>query len=178
MGGLGRSCATQYWLPNRITGDPLATLHLEICLVNLLSGKRGLALEAYKPPRVMLLGSQAEKLCPAQDQNVHVNYMDLVQFQTLLPRVPGEPEVLSFQQASGKAGPQTVLRDTKAGMVFRVFAALIFCCCCLLPSRFSRVRLCATPETAAHQAPPTLGFSRQEHWSGLPCPSPMHESEN
>ena len=42
----------------------------------------------------------------------------------------------------------------------------------LLLSRFSRVRLCATPETAAHQAPPSLGFSRQEHWSGLPFPSP------
>ena len=38
----------------------------------------------------------------------------------------------------------------------------------LLLSRFSRVRLCATPKTAAHQAPPSLGFSRQEHWSGLP----------
>ena len=31
-------------------------------------------------------------------------------------------------------------------------------------------------KTAAHQAPPSLGFSRQEHWSGLPFPSPMHES--
>ena len=30
---------------------------------------------------------------------------------------------------------------------------------------------------AARQAPPSLGFSRQEHWSGLPFPSPMHESE-
>ena len=47
----------------------------------------------------------------------------------------------------------------------------------LLPSCFSRVRLCATPKTAAHQDPPSLGFSRQEHWSGLPFPSPMHESE-
>ena len=47
----------------------------------------------------------------------------------------------------------------------------------LLLSRFSRVRLCATPETAAHQAPPSLESSRQEHWSGLPLPSPMHESE-
>ena len=47
----------------------------------------------------------------------------------------------------------------------------------LLLSLFSRVRLCATPETAAHQAPPSLGFSRQEHWRGLPFPSPMHESE-
>ena len=47
----------------------------------------------------------------------------------------------------------------------------------LLLSRFSRVRLSATPWTAAHQAPPSLGFSRQEHWSGLPFPSSMHESE-
>ena len=47
----------------------------------------------------------------------------------------------------------------------------------LLLSRFSRVRLCATPQTAAHQAPPSLGFSRQEHWSGLSFPSPMQESE-
>ena len=47
----------------------------------------------------------------------------------------------------------------------------------LLLSHFSRVRLCATPQMAAHQAPPSLGFSRQEHWSGLPFPSPMHASE-
>jgi len=47
----------------------------------------------------------------------------------------------------------------------------------LLLSRFSHVGLCATPQTAAHKAPPSLGFSRQEHWSGLPFPSPMHESE-
>ena len=46
----------------------------------------------------------------------------------------------------------------------------------LLLSHFSRVWLCVTPWTAAHQAPPSLGFSRQEHWSGLPFPSPMHES--
>ena len=42
----------------------------------------------------------------------------------------------------------------------------------LLLSRFSRVRLCVTPKTAAHQAPPSLGFSRQEYWSGVPLPSP------
>ena len=48
----------------------------------------------------------------------------------------------------------------------------------LLLSRFSRVRLCATPQTAAHQAPPSLGFPRQEHWSGLPFPSPMHERKS
>ena len=46
----------------------------------------------------------------------------------------------------------------------------------LLLSRFSRVRLRATPWTAAYQAFLSMGFSRQEHCSGLPFPSPMHES--
>ena len=36
-----------------------------------------------------------------------------------------------------------------------------------------RVRLLATPWTAAYQAPSSIGFSRQEYWSGLPLPSPM-----
>ena len=36
----------------------------------------------------------------------------------------------------------------------------------------SRVPLFATPWTVAHQAPPSMGFSRQEYWSGLPFPSP------
>ena len=36
----------------------------------------------------------------------------------------------------------------------------------------SRVRLFVTPWTVAYQAPPSLGFSRQECWSGLPFPSP------
>ena len=43
----------------------------------------------------------------------------------------------------------------------------------LLLSRVSHVRLCVTPKTAAQQAPLSLGFSRQEHWSGLPFPSPV-----
>ena len=37
----------------------------------------------------------------------------------------------------------------------------------------SRVRLCATPETAAHQGPPSMGFSRQKYWSGVPLSSPI-----
>ena len=45
----------------------------------------------------------------------------------------------------------------------------------LLLSRFRHVRLCATPQTAARQAPLSLGFSRQEHGSGLPFPSPMYK---
>ena len=38
---------------------------------------------------------------------------------------------------------------------------------------FSCVRLCATPWTAAYQAPPSMGFSRQEYWSGVPLPSSL-----
>ena len=37
----------------------------------------------------------------------------------------------------------------------------------------SRVRLLATPWTAAHRAPLSMGFSRQEYWSGMPLPSPF-----
>ena len=37
----------------------------------------------------------------------------------------------------------------------------------------SRVRLVATPWTAAYQAPPPMGFSKQEYWSGVPLPSPV-----
>ena len=62
----------------------------------------------------------------------------------------------------------------------------------LLLSHIGRVRLCVTPEMAAQQAPPFLGFSWQEHWgglshpwdspgkntSGLSLPSPMHKSES
>ena len=52
--------------------------------------------------------------------------------------------------------------------------------CMLLLSHFSRVQLCVTPQTAAHEAPPSLGFSRQEYWSGVPLPfePPSHLPPN
>ena len=58
---------------------------------------------------------------------------------------------------------------------------LILCCplksslLLLLLSRFSRVQLCATPWTAAYQAPLSMGFSRQEYWSGVPLPMSKFE---
>ena len=55
-----------------------------------------------------------------------------------------------------------------------VICFIVTCCCCC---HFSRVQLCGMPETAAYQAPPSLGFSRQEHWSGLPFPFPLPDSE-
>ena len=39
-------------------------------------------------------------------------------------------------------------------------------------SSLSRVQLFVTPYTVAYKAPPSMEFSRQEYWSGLPCPSP------
>ena len=49
----------------------------------------------------------------------------------------------------------------------------------------SRVQLLSTPWTAAYQAPPSMGFSRQDYWSGVPLPSPLlltvqfnHREEN
>ena len=43
---------------------------------------------------------------------------------------------------------------------------------CMHAQSLSPVRLFATPWTVAHQAPLSMGFSRQEYWSGLPCPPP------
>ena len=42
----------------------------------------------------------------------------------------------------------------------------------LLLSRISCVQLCVTPQTEAHQAPLSMGFSRQEYWNGVSLPSP------
>ena len=47
-------------------------------------------------------------------------------------------------------------------------------CVCVHAQLLSRVRLCATLRTKAHQAPLSMGFPWQEYWSGLPFPSPGH----
>ena len=47
-----------------------------------------------------------------------------------------------------------------------------FCLQCMKVKLLSLVRLFVTPWTAAYQAPPSIGFSRQEYWSGVPSPSP------
>ena len=60
--------------------------------------------------------------------------------------------------------------DKLGGWDWHIYVLLLLSC-------FSRVWLCVTPEIAAYQALLSLGFTRQEHWSGLPFPSPMHESE-
>ena len=86
------------------------------------------------------------------------------------------PTISEFLEGRGYIFPEpypSCPRDIQYRTSRNVFGQMLL----LLLSRFSRVRLCVTPQTAAHQAPPSLGFSRQEHWSGLPFPSPVHESE-
>ena len=60
------------------------------------------------------------------------------------------------------------------GLLIPVMRALPHNLLLLLLSRFSRVRLCETPWTAAYQAPPPMGFARQEYWRRLPLPSLPH----
>ena len=69
-------------------------------------------------------------------------------------------------------------RKKRLGFWESFYLSLIIYLSLLLPSHFSCVRLCVTPQMAAHQVLLSLGFSRQEHWSGLPFPSPKHESES
>ena len=71
---------------------------------------------------------------------------------------------------------QHILIHSTCTLIWLV-AAILNSMLLLLLSRFSHVWLFVIPQMAAHQAPLSLGFSRQEHWSGLPFPSPMHERE-
>ena len=66
-------------------------------------------------------------------------------------------------------------------LLFKLFLKWVFVCICMyvwhilyvyVLSRFSRVQLLPTLCTIARQAPLSMGFSRQEYWSGLPCPPP------
>ena len=90
----------------------------------------------------------------------------------LSSQVQGEK---SHQFESLSIGTGSWISQTLVWFGWDVFLLLLLL---LLLSHFSRVQLCATPETAAHQAPPSLGFFRQEHWRGLPFHSPMHTFPN
>ena len=92
------------------------------------------------------------------------------------------PSLLSFfkvhcLKSRSFAVRHEIAQCESSNFVLSEVALAIFQLLLLLLSHVSRARLCATPQTAAHQAPPALGVSRQEHWSGVPLPSPMHESE-
>ena len=64
-----------------------------------------------------------------------------------------------------KAGTQDHLHENHQENIFRMHISWLF------SQTLSRVQLFTTPWTVAHQASPSMGFSRQEYWSGLPFPS-------
>ena len=108
-------------------------------------------------------------------QGIEGNFLNL-----LKDTYPQKSPITNIIFKDGKLNAFTLRSGRRQGCPFLLFFFIIVLEVLLLLrllSCFSRVRLCATPETVAHQAPPSLGFSRQEHWSGLPFPSPMHESE-
>ena len=65
----------------------------------------------------------------------------------------------------------TVLKGTTQWQLLHAQYSATTTSACML-SHFGRVRLFVTLRTVAHQASLSRGFSRQEYWSGLPCPSP------
>ena len=96
-----------------------------------------------------------------------------LQIDTLLSEPPGKPELRGKSTRNVGSIWDQIYEDQQS-ISMRMYKQE---CVLLLLNHFSRVQLCATPQTAGHEVPPSLGFSRQEHCSGLPFPSPMHESE-
>ena len=81
----------------------------------------------------------------------------------------GKVKWLAQSRMAGKWQTRTRVCDWTSSINFSVLLpTTTFTVLLLLLSHFSHVRLCVTP---------SLGFSRQEHWSGLPFPSPMQKSE-
>ena len=78
--------------------------------------------------------------------------------------------VVSGKGGTGKTSVTALLATALAQSGKRV---LCIDCDVGLRKSLSRVRLQATPWAAAYQAPPSMGFSRQEYWSGVPLPSPL-----
>ena len=96
--------------------------------------------------------------CPGKNTRVGCHAL----FQGIFQTQESNPHLLSLLHVRQILYPLSHLESSVIGM--------------LQLSHFSRVWPCATHQ-GAHQAPLSLGFSRQEHWSGLPFPSPMCASE-
>ena len=77
------------------------------------------------------------------------------------------PSIFSLPPLLPLISPLQVVTECQAGLSVLYSS---FCVCVL--SRFSHVQCSVSLWTVAHQAPLSMGFSRQEHWSGLPCPPP------
>ena len=110
---------------------------------------------------------------PTQRSSLPLLNFLIWQASSLLLMPPGKPNLNKPIKKKKRNLPSGKTKQTEKQLSMRLVQLLLLL---LLLSRFSHVRLLATPWTAAYQASPSMGFSRQEHWSGLPFPSPMHES--
>ena len=134
---------------------------------------------SHLPPRTIPLGRLS---APAPSIQCHasnldwrfVSYMIVYMFQCHSPK---SSHPLPLPQSPKDCSIHLCLFCCLAyRVIVTIFLNSIYMCWMKVKS-LSRVRLCATPYMAAHEAPLSLGFSMQEHWSGLPFPSPVHESE-
>ena len=78
---------------------------------------------------------------------------------------------LSLSLAAPRSWPQWITCTSSHHLSVKWTLPVFLLRACVL-SRFSRVQLFETPWTVTHQVPLSMGFSRQEYWSGLPCPPP------
>ena len=105
---------------------------------------------------------------------IPLQIIKLVKFPTVLISVPF---IKMSRKQNGSKGTHSFIHKTNIDQIpphCQVHAWVLGVC---MLSHFSHVQLFVILWTVAHQAPLSMGFSRQEYWSGLPFPSPMHESE-
>ena len=79
------------------------------------------------------------------------------------------PVLIISNDIGNRFSPTVIVAAITSKKVGRIFPTHV----CFNHIRGLRVRLLANPWTAAYQAPPSLGFSRQKYWSGVPLPSPV-----
>ena len=104
-------------------------------------------------------------LCDTMDYIVHGNLQARILECVAFPFSRGSSQARDWTQVSCIAGRFFTSWATREAHGMKLLLLLL--------SHISRVQLCATPGTAAYQAPPSMGFSRQEYRTGLPWPSPM-----
>ena len=103
--------------------------------------------------------------CCLQGQ-LHVTYQPT-------PRPPG-PQLPPAARGLDHTNPQTTAAARQQALLASAPLPCWFSMCSLHAlSRLSHVQLCVTPWPAAHHALLSMGFCRQEHWSGLLCPFPV-----
>ena len=113
-------------------------------------------------PRILVFSVAFQHLGPRRSKQAWASTQDAQR--------PGAPEMFRLLSP-----PAQLRAPTAAPPPPQTFPSGILNCMLGFPAvlkLLSRVRLFATPWTVAHQAPPSMGFSRQEYWSGLPFPSP------